>query len=93
MANVYIKYNNTTIKIHCCPEADGDWITVSPPINGVSRFAGDNPPPTETVFPKDVTVQVCFYSRATVDAHKGFRAELMEGSDGIKQMSRFDNLN
>ena len=72
-----------TIKIHATAEADGDWITVSPAINGVSKFWGNNlqaveAPPNLTTFPRDQSVSLCFYSRAIVNGHNGFRAEIKQ---------------
>ena len=62
---------------------ENDYITIKPPVNGVSKYFGNkyNPailPPNIVNFPADTSVEICFNSGAVVHGHPGFRAEMTE---------------
>ena len=57
-------------------------------MNGVKKqtFQGNsllhyNAPPPVIIFPKGLTVEICFKTRGAVDEHSGFRVEMTEIGD------------
>ena len=48
------------------PDGDGDWVTINPPINGISKFFGPDKVPPTTTFPTNQRVTVCFKTRPFV---------------------------
>ena len=71
------------LQIHTPPDAFGDWVTLSPPINSRTKFWGNsfsdsNAPPATTTFAVDQIVTVCFKTRLVVDNHKGFSASITD---------------
>ena len=87
--NDFIISSRDYSKVHTPPDAFGDWVTISPPINGRSKFWGNNlaakeAPPSTHIFTMDQTVTVCFKTRPVVDSHKGFSASINEGEPNQK---------
>ena len=62
------------------PNSYGDWVTVHPPINGISRFWGGKPPPINAanIFPTDHIVTICMKTRPKVGKYKGFKARVLD---------------
>jgi hypothetical protein len=72
------------LQIHTPAVADGDWVAISPPISGRTKFWGNSfsdaeAPPQTTTFLVDQTVTLCFKTRPIVDSHKGFSGSIIEG--------------
>ena len=65
------------LQIHTPPDALGDWVALSPPINSRTKFWNPSTP-AKTTFAVDQIVTVCFKTRPVVDNHKGFEASIVE---------------
>ena len=58
------------------------WVTVSPSINGKTKFWGSNVPPTHT-FPINEVVIVCLTGTCSSDIHRGFTAQFSDSSSTL----------
>jgi len=65
------------------PESDGDWVTINPNPTRREQYYGvslniKEAPPKHHVFQPDEIASICFRTRARVDTHNGYVAEIYQ---------------
>ena len=71
------------MQLNAPPESDGDWITINPNPTRREQYYGVNlnmkeAPPKHHLFKADEIVSICFQTRARVDSHDGYVAEIYQ---------------